>query len=83
MQNNQIAINLIEVLGGKDNIEKVECCMTRVRVTLKDAARSDEKKIRALEGVYGIFGKANDLQIVFGPGDAQEIVQFMEKILSS
>jgi len=57
--------------------------MTRVRVAIKDATRSDEKKIKGLEGVYGIFGKANDLQIVFGPGDAQEIVQFMENILSN
>ncbi len=51
MQNKQIAISLIEILGGKDNIEKVECCMTRVRVALKDPTRSDEKKIRSLEGL--------------------------------
>ncbi|NMC46038.1 MAG: PTS transporter subunit EIIB [Chloroflexi bacterium] len=83
MQNKQIATDLIEMLGGKDNIERVECCMTRVRVAIKDATKSDEKKIRSLEGVFGILGKANDLQIVFGPGDAQEIVQFMENILSN
>jgi PTS system sucrose-specific IIC component len=83
MQNKQIAIDLIELLGGKENIEKVECCMTRVRVALKDPARSDEKKIRSLEGVFGIFAKTGDLQIVFGPGDAQEIVQFMEEQLKN
>ncbi len=79
--NKKIAADLVEILGGKGNIEKVECCMTRVRVILKDSALVEEKKIRNLEGVYGIFGKANDLQIVFGPGDAQEIVQSMEEIL--
>jgi len=83
MQNKQIAINLIELLGGKENIEKVECCMTRVRVALKDPTRSDEKKIRSLEGVFGIFGKTGGLQIVFGPGDAREIVQFMEEHLKN
>lgn len=83
MQNKQIAISLVEILGGKDNIERVECCMTRVRVALNDPTKSDEKKIRSLEGVFGIVGKANNLQIVFGPGDAQEIVHFMKEFLKN
>ena len=83
MQNKQIAVRLIELLGGKENIEKVECCMTRVRVALKNPSMSDEKEIKKLEGVFGIFSKTGDLQIVFGPGDAQEIVHFMEDQLKN
>lgn len=83
MQNKQIAVQLMQILGGKENIIKVECCMTRVRVEVKDPAKVEEKKIRDLEGVFGIFGKANDLQIVFGPGDAQDIVQSMQDLLAN
>jgi len=83
MKNTEVAENLIELLGGKENIEKVEYCMTRVRVAVKNSTLFEEKKVRNLEGVYGVFGKEKDLQIVFGPGDAQEIVQIMEKILEN
>jgi len=83
MNNKQIAEQLLALLGGKENIKKVECCMTRVRVELQDGTKAEEQKIRGIEGVFGILGKANDMQIVFGPGDAQEIVQYMEKILSN
>jgi len=83
MKNSEVAANLIELLGGKENIEKVECCMTRVRAALKNSTPVEVKKIKNLEGVYGIFGKANDLQIVLGPGDAQEIVHLMEEILGN
>jgi PTS system sucrose-specific IIC component len=83
MQNKQIAVQLMQILGGKENIIKVECCMTRVRVEVKDPTKVEEKKIRDLEGVFGIFGKANDLQIVFGPGDAQDIVQSMQDLLAN
>lgn len=79
----EVAQNLINLLGGKENINKVECCMTRVRVSIKDPSKCEVDEIRKVEGVFGLFGKSNDLQIVVGPGDAQEIVGLMEKLLSN
>ncbi|PNZ26488.1 PTS glucose transporter subunit IIB [Staphylococcus rostri] len=57
---------IIEGLGGADNIEVVDCCATRLRVTLKDGALVDENKIKATES-RGIIQKGNGVQIVYGP----------------
>ncbi|MCS4486554.1 maltose/glucose-specific PTS transporter subunit IIC [Staphylococcus americanisciuri] len=57
---------IIEGLGGADNIEVVDCCATRLRVTLKDATQVDENKIKATES-RGIIQKGNGIQIVYGP----------------
>ena len=57
---------IIEGLGGADNIEVVDCCATRLRVTLKDGTQVDENKLKATES-RGIIRKGNGVQIVYGP----------------
>ncbi|GGA85579.1 PTS system glucose-specific EIICB component [Staphylococcus muscae] len=57
---------IIEGLGGADNIEVVDCCATRLRVTLKDGTQVDEEKLKTTES-RGIIRKGNGIQIVYGP----------------
>ena len=59
------AMDIIEGLGGKDNIVTVENCITRLRVTLKDPDLLQEKLINKTQN-RGIVKKQNDIQIIYG-----------------
>ncbi len=64
---NAQAERIITLLGGRENIELVDACMTRLRVTVKDVdkvAHSDEWK---KEGALGLIKKGNGIQAVYGP----------------
>lgn len=57
---------LIKGLGGKDNISDLDCCATRLRVTVKNTDLTDESTLKA-SGASGVIRKGNGIQIVFGP----------------
>lgn len=61
------AERIIELLGGRENIELVDACMTRLRVTVKD-----HDKVAGIDkwkeaGALGLFKKGNGIQAVYGP----------------
>ncbi len=60
-----LAMTIITGLGGKDNINTVENCVTRLRVNLVDPSLVDEAMIKKT-GPKGIVRKDNDIQIVYG-----------------
>ena len=53
-------------LGGKDNISDVDCCITRLRCTVKDANKVD-KDILKNTGASGVICKGQGVQVVYGP----------------
>ena len=57
---------IVEGLGGTDNLSDVDCCATRLRCTVKDAAlvRQDVLKV---SGASGVICKGNGVQVVYGP----------------
>lgn len=57
---------LLNGLGGKDNISDLDCCATRLRVTVKDPELTNEKTLKE-SGASGVIRKGNGIQIVFGP----------------
>lgn len=57
---------LLKGLGGKDNISDLDCCATRLRVTVKNVDLTDEKLLKS-SGASGVIRKGNGIQIVFGP----------------
>ena len=57
---------LLKGLGGKDNISDLDCCATRLRVTVKNTDLTDESTLKA-SGASGVIRKGNGIQIVFGP----------------
>jgi sucrose PTS system EIIBCA or EIIBC component len=63
-----IAKELLEHLGGKENIKALAHCATRLRLALKDETRVNEKAIDNLDGVKGQFKVAGQYQIIFGSG---------------
>jgi PTS system N-acetylglucosamine-specific IIC component len=73
------SLNLMEKLGGAENIEVVDSCITRLRLTLKNAALLDESEIKAL-GAAGVIKSGNSVQIIVGT-KAEMIADEMKKLL--
>lgn len=75
------ADELLFALGGKDNIEKMDACITRLRLELKDPSRVDDKKLRQL-GALGIVKMGKAVQVVFGT-TAEAIEAELKKLWQS
>lgn len=61
------AEQIIALLGGRENIELVDACMTRLRVTVKDVAKVAEFSEWKKAGALGLIKKGNGIQAVYGP----------------
>lgn len=64
--NAQHLAELIEKIGGKENIATVSHCLTRLRFVLVDPAKADSKAIEAIPAVKGCFTNAGQFQVVIG-----------------
>ncbi|OEJ13188.1 PTS glucose transporter subunit IIA [Brachyspira hampsonii] len=53
-------------LGGKKNISDVDCCATRLRITVFDASKVDDALLKQ-SGAAGIIKKGNGIQVIYGP----------------
>ena len=76
----EVAKIVLEGLGGKDNIESVDNCITRLRVVVKDNTAVNEKKIKSA-GVAGIARPSQkDVQVVIGM-QVQHVAEEFKKLL--
>ena len=57
---------LLDLIGGKANIQAVSHCMTRMRFVLVDPKKADEKAIEELPSVKGTFTQAGQYQVIIG-----------------
>lgn len=62
----EIAQQIVEHIGGIDNIQSVTNCMTRLRFVLKDERKADEKALNALDKVSGVVNRNGQYQVVIG-----------------
>lgn len=60
-------VQIINLLGGRDNIEDVDACMTRLRVTVKDVAHVGSEAEWKRVGAMGLIVKGTGVQAVYGP----------------
>ena len=58
---------IIGLLGGRDNIQLVDACMTRLRVTVKDVDKVADVDDWKKEGAKGLLKKDNGVQAIYGP----------------
>ena len=65
--NNQIAKEVLENIGGKENVTSVFHCATRLRFELKDFSKVDESGLKKTEGVLGIKKVGSTFQVIIGP----------------
>ncbi|MEL6116498.1 sucrose-specific PTS transporter subunit IIBC [Photobacterium sp. SP02] len=75
-----IAKALLKQLGGKENLQALAHCATRLRLALKDDAIVDEKAIESLDGVKGQFKVAGQYQIIFGSGIVNQVYAELAKL---
>lgn len=61
------ALSIINLLGEKENIEDVDACMTRLRVTVKDINKVADEKEWKKNGALGLIRKDKGVQAVYGP----------------
>ncbi|MDF2819684.1 MAG: ptsG: system glucose-specific component [Clostridiales bacterium] len=63
---NEVSKLIVKGLGGKDNIRDVDCCATRLRITLVDSTLANEGVLKQ-SGAAGVIKKGNGVQVVYGP----------------
>lgn len=74
MNVDEVSRQLLDALGGKENIRTNDACMTRLRVGVRDMSRVDLEAIKGIDGVMGVV-QASTLQIVFGPGTVNKVLE--------
>ena len=74
------AREVLENVGGEENIISIMSCFTRVRVELKDKTKVDEKKLKEADGCQGVNWVGNTVQIIFG-GRCNDVYDELEKIV--
>ncbi len=73
MDNRQIATEVIEALGGRENVRSVAHCATRLRVMVYDEGKIDKEKAEAIDKVKGAFFNSGQYQMIFGTGTVNNI----------
>ncbi|QAT41143.1 PTS transporter subunit EIIC [Clostridium sp. JN-9] len=68
-----IAENILDKVGGKENVSSVAYCMTRLRMGIVDDSKVSKEEIKKIEGVLGLVEQGGQLQIILGPGRVAKV----------
>ena len=63
---NSVSVLIAQGLGGRDNITDVDCCATRLRVTVQDASRISDSLLKQ-SGARAVIKKGAGVQVIYGP----------------
>jgi PTS system sucrose-specific IIC component len=80
MSNQKMALDIIALLGTKENLLSVENCMTRVRINVKDVEKCEVEQLKKLEYILGTTVQGNNVQLVVGPGKSSKIAAEISEI---
>lgn len=80
MNYESIVKEIINIVGGENNIVSHTSCMTRLRITVKNNQIVNTKELENVEGVLGINENGQELQLIFGPGKVEKARSAMDKI---
>mgnify|MGYP001267357511 FL=1 len=76
----KLPFDVLDAMGGKENIKHLDACITRLRVEVNDKAKVDVPGLKAL-GASGVLEVGNNMQAIFGP-KSDQIEHDMAKIMS-
>lgn len=62
----ELPFEILEAMGGKENIANLDACITRLRVSVNDSTNVDKKRLKQL-GAAGVLEIGNNIQAIFGP----------------
>lgn len=80
--NQEMVNTLIQLLGGKANIQTAGNCMTRLRISLHNPQLAQVAQLKKVEGVMGVVEVQNQLQIILGPGKASKAAELVNQALA-
>ena len=75
---NKVAQNIIANVGGKENVNSVRHCITRVRFKLKDEGKADDEIVKNLEGVISVVHGGGEYMVVIG----NEVVEVYDAVVA-
>lgn len=75
----KLAREILEHIGGGENIETFTHCMTRVRISLKDDTKANLEALKHVDGVLGIVA-GDTLQVVVGPGTVNKVASQISQL---
>lgn len=78
--NREIAEQLLEAVGGKENIHSIAHCATRLRIIVNDREKIDEERVEELDKVKGAFFNSGQYQVIFGTGTVNRIYEETEAL---
>ncbi|SFU89691.1 PTS N-acetylmuramic acid transporter subunit IIBC [Xenorhabdus koppenhoeferi] len=78
----EMLLEILNTIGGTDNVAHSGNCMTRLRLTLRNDSLIDKIRLQKIAGVLGVIESDDQLQIVLGPGKAQTAADIMNTLLS-
>ncbi|MDO4473757.1 MAG: sucrose-specific PTS transporter subunit IIBC [Eubacteriales bacterium] len=67
------AAEIIEIIGGKENIVSAAHCATRLRMVIADNSKVNNEALEEVDGVKGVFEASGQLQIIFGTGVVNKV----------
>lgn len=77
MGNQDVVMTMIELLGGKENLQSIQNCYTRVRVVVKDVKNCKIEELEKLEDVMKVVVEGKGVQIIVGPGKSAKFANAM------
>lgn len=76
--NKKIAQDILEAIGGKENVTLATHCMTRLRLTLKDTTQAPEEVVKNIPGVMGVVQSGGQYQIIVGQNVPKVYAEFCD-----
>ena len=79
------AAEILDGLGGRENLSDVDCCATRLRITVKNPESVNDAKLRST-GASGVIRKGNGIQVIYGPkvtvikSELEELLGHIEEV---
>ena len=73
MDYKKCALEILNAIGGKDNLASAAHCATRLRLVIADNSKADKKALENIDGVKGVFEASGQLQIIIGTGTVNKV----------
>jgi sucrose PTS system EIIBCA or EIIBC component len=79
-ENEHIAQSIIDAIGGRENIQSIAHCATRLRIMLNDKELIDQEKVESIDKVKGAFYNSGQYQIILGTGTVNRIYEELSNL---
>ncbi len=74
----EIAKEVVEAVGGRENIRSFAHCATRLRIMVNDENKIDKEKVDNIEKVKGTMFTSGQYQIIFGTGTVNKVFEAVQ-----